>query len=373
MDSIELPTGRSELSELEFEIGLVARHPVAGGLMRAAAGLVAIVNENHEIVAVNDTFLKELGIEDGRGVLGLKPGEALDCRYAAGAPLGCGSSEHCQTCGAAIAMATARAIDEPNEQICALSAMRDGVRQDLAFLVRAQPLAISNRRFVLVYLQDITLQQQRAALTRSFYHDLNNILTSLGGACMLLEEEGHPTEGTALIRQTVDRLAREIEMQRFLFLDEHATIRAQRQTFSVETLIEELESLYSRHPAARNRVLEFPAVAPDAAPTTDFSLCLRILSNMITNALEASNDGDLVRLRAARRGDVLILSVWNAQTIPEAQRLRIFQRNFSTKDEPGRGFGTYSMKLFAEKYLGGRVEFDSGPEGTEFRLLLPLE
>lgn len=370
MSPIHLPTGRSEPSELEFEIGMVARHPVASGVLQAASGLVAIFNDQHEIIAVNDAFLAELGVEDPKQALGLKPGEALHCKYTAEAPKGCGSTEYCPTCGAAIALATARARKTTAEQICTLTATRDGVEQDYAFLVRAHPIEISHRQFVLVYLQDITEQQRRAALARSFYHDLNNLMMSLTGACALLEDEHYPSGATSQIQRTATRLARELEIQRFLFLDEGADLQIRPQNIAVEALMKELESLCSRHPAARNRVLEFPAGIPDVSVSTDFSLCLRILSNMITNALEAGGPGDLVRVRADLRDDALVLSVWNRQIIPSNQQPRIFQRNFSTKNEPGRGFGTYSMKLFAEEYLDAHVEFDSGPEGTEFRLLL---
>lgn len=58
--------------------------------------------------------------------------------------------------------------------------------------------------------------------------------------------------------------------------------------------------------------------------------------------------------------------------MPEQVRLQVFQRSFSTKGEPGRGIGTYSIKLFGETYLGGRVSFSSQePEGTTFTLVVP--
>jgi hypothetical protein len=46
----------------------------------------------------------------------------------------------------------------------------------------------------------------------------------------------------------------------------------------------------------------------------------------------------------------------------------MFQRNFSTKG-PGRGVGTYSVRLLTERYLGGQVSLLSSPEsGTRFGL-----
>lgn len=67
-----------------------------------------------------------------------------------------------------------------------------------------------------------------------------------------------------------------------------------------------------------------------------------------------------------------VFSVWNDGFIqPEVQR-RIFQRDFTTKDQPGRGIGTFSMKLLGEDLLGGRVTFTSSVEkGTVFRFFCP--
>jgi signal transduction histidine kinase len=51
---------------------------------------------------------------------------------------------------------------------------------------------------------------------------------------------------------------------------------------------------------------------------------------------------------------------------------QVFQRSFTTKDEPGHGLGTYSAWLFTERYLGGRLSFVSAePNGTVFSVTLP--
>jgi sensor histidine kinase regulating citrate/malate metabolism len=57
--------------------------------------------------------------------------------------------------------------------------------------------------------------------------------------------------------------------------------------------------------------------------------------------------------------------------MPEAVRMQIFQRSFSTRGT-GRGIGTYSIRLLTEKYLKGTVVFTSSdPEGTIFFVELP--
>ncbi len=58
--------------------------------------------------------------------------------------------------------------------------------------------------------------------------------------------------------------------------------------------------------------------------------------------------------------------------MPEAVRQQVFQRSFSTKGGKGRGIGTYSARLLAERYLGGRLTFSSTADaGTSFVLELP--
>jgi signal transduction histidine kinase len=92
---------------------------------------------------------------------------------------------------------------------------------------------------------------------------------------------------------------------------------------------------------------------------------------MVTNALEATPEGGRVSLSVESQQNSISFCVWNASVIPEDIARRIFQRNFSTKESMGRGFGTYSMKLFGEQVLGGSVQFESTDDaGTTFRFTL---
>ena len=51
---------------------------------------------------------------------------------------------------------------------------------------------------------------------------------------------------------------------------------------------------------------------------------------------------------------------------------RIFQRYFTTRNEDGRGQGTFVVKHFGEKVLRGRVGFTSTKDGgTTFQLSIP--
>ena len=67
-----------------------------------------------------------------------------------------------------------------------------------------------------------------------------------------------------------------------------------------------------------------------------------------------------------------MFSVHNDAVMPPEVQMQVFQRSFSTKARLGRGIGTHSMRLFGERYLGGKVDFISREfAGTTFTLTLP--
>lgn len=372
MDTYFVSAARSAPAELANEIEIVNQSPVFSGLLHAVGGLLAVLNEHLQVVALNDTFLQALGITDVKDALGLRMGEAMRCVHACERPAGCGTTPHCVTCGAAIAFVTSLGEDSPVERSCALQASRDGGVEDIVLQIRAQALRIGKSRFILVFAQDVTRQHQWAALERTFFHDINNLLSQLLCASEMLAEM-NPSELAAAIHQATIRLSQEVAVQRCLTSSGDDRLQASRRPVAVSQIFKELRPFFAIHPAARGKTLRLEEEAGDATVQTDAPLMLRVLSNMIINAFEATKKGDEVKVWTERGESRLTFCVWNAQAIPPEVALRVFQRNFSTKQQAGRGVGTYSMKLIGEKVLGGSVSFTSAPEqGTVFRFSLPL-
>src|SRR5512140_3676535 len=104
-DAWRAPSERSSPAQIQQQAALVGADPVITALMAAASGLLILVNERRQIVGVNDSFLRTLGLQGADVVLGLRPGEALQCVHPPEGPGGCGTSASCATCGAAVAMA----------------------------------------------------------------------------------------------------------------------------------------------------------------------------------------------------------------------------------------------------------------------------
>jgi len=372
MDTYFAPAEKADEKELATEIEIVSQNPLVTGLLHSVGGLLAVVDEHRQLVALNDSFLKMLGMDDSVQALGLRPGEALQCVHAKDGPGGCGTTKFCSSCGAAIAMVSSLAQDIPVEKICALESNRGDNVADTALLVRSHPVRINDKRFLLIFLQDITQQQQRAALERTFFHDVNNMLNVLLGASDLLAEE-EPSELAKIVNKASTRLHEEIAIQRCLSQSESTVYQPVRHEIKVKDILTELQSFFTNHPVAKKKNIEYPADYPKVSINVDISLLLRILSNMTLNALEATEENGVVKIWLEHENDLLSFCVWNAQEIPQEIANRIFQRNFSTKEQAGRGIGTFSMKLFGEKVLGGKVSFTSSEEtGTTFKFTYPI-
>ncbi|MBU0482156.1 MAG: HAMP domain-containing histidine kinase [Proteobacteria bacterium] len=366
---------RADASELEQMVLSINRNPVIDGLMQSVGGLLAVLNQHRQILAVNDTLLKMLGFENADTILGLRPGEAINCIHAHEMPGGCGTSQHCSSCGAAISIVSALSSNETMEKTCAATVAKNDEIAEICFKVRASPLHIDDNLFILLFLQDITSQEEWAALERTFFHDINNIVTSLAGNAAMLElQDGNLDPGMAgQIRMLSLRLAKEVAIQGVLAKSSGGrNYRVSLQGISIRQLFTELGQFFTSHPASKDITLLLPEKYPVDTIKTDYCLLLRILTNMLVNAMEASKEGDTITLGFEMGDDHATFSVNNRQTIPENITCRIFQRHFSTKSGNGRGIGTYSMKLFGEKYLRGKVTFSTSNEnGTTFRLALP--
>jgi signal transduction histidine kinase len=362
---------RATKEQLADEIDIVSSSPVMEGLLHSVGGLLAIMDERRQIVAVNDTFLKMLGINDAKTTLGLRIGETLECVHAKDKPSGCGTTKYCSTCGAAIAIVSSLAQDGPVEKRCALLVNKNGKPHDMALLVRSHPVKIENQRYLLLFIQDISQEEQRAALERTFFHDINNMLGMVLGASELLQDES-PSALSKVIYNASLRLRKEFDIQRCLSRGTPSDFKLSIEDSTTGRVLDETKLFFTHHPAAQERILEVFTEVPDAPVRTDMSLLLRVLYNMIINALEATAKNGIVKVWAEQEERSVSFHVWNAQEIPQDVTMRLFQRNFSTKNESGRGVGTYSMKLFGENHLGGQVKFTTSKEaGTVFSFVLP--
>lgn len=380
------PAERASDEELRRNVHRAGEDPVIGSVMQAVTGLLAVLNEERQILAVNDRMLARLGIDDPETTLGLRLGEALHCVHACDEPGGCGTSRHCATCGAAIATVASLNHNRVEERTCVMTiepgtaTSGEGDRLgglDLFFHVRSAPIRIGDERFLILLLQDRTNEQRRAALETIFFQDLSNMISALVVNSQLLDQaSGERQEDLARrIQATARQLAQEIEIQKSLAHNNPRLKPTTMTEVSLDRLVHDIAMAFAGHPIREGKQLTLAPPQPEdraATITTDPALLQRILIPMFTNAFEATPPGGEVRWWIELEPNTVRIHVWNAQPIPKDVALRVFQRNFTTKPGEGRGLGTYTMKHLAETYLHGTVTFQSTEDdGTTFTLRLP--
>jgi len=134
--------------------------------------------------------------------------------------------------------------------------------------------------------------------------------------------------------------------------------------------IAESARILGHHPVAMDRELVVEP-GPSVALQTDPLLLGRVLGNLLKNALEAVPRGGVVTVSHAIADDDVVFRVHNPGEVAPEVRHHLFERSVSTKGA-GRGLGTYSVRLFTEKYLGGRLAWSSSAAaGTTVKVALP--
>lgn len=347
--------------------------PVLKVVLESVGGYVLILNEHRQILAANDAVLTALQLREGDSILGLRPGEAFHCEHAAAAPSGCGTGEHCQTCGAVLAILAAQDAAHPVNGECFLTMRCNGSLEAVEFSVRCTPLHIHDQRVLVFVLHDISSQKRREVLERIFLHDLRNLAGGLLGWSEMLSGQNAQKAAKQIVH-IAEMLGAELEGQELLVGAEAGTLQVQASPVPAEAVLRDTARTFNTHPVAAKRHFEVAPAPPDLVIRTDRTILLRVINNMVKNAFEATPPGGRVRLWCDATDGEVCFQVHNAGVIPPAVALQVFKRSFSTKSSHGRGLGTYSMKLLGEGLLGGRVTFVSSDKGgTSFRVSLPQD
>jgi len=372
MNTYFAPAQRTEKRKFKNQIVSISHNPIMDTLLKTAAGLLVVLNEDRQILAVNHSFLEKLGVKDIDEVLGFRLGESLHCIHSHAKPNGCGTTEYCMSCGAAIAMMTAIDDDKPDQQICALVTDKNKDIADTCLLIQACPIKLDGDRWILIYAKDITKERLRANLEQVFYHDMNNILTGVYGSVQLLEMSQPKNQEIVSLRTGIERLKLEVQMQKIFSRQEEKQFHVTKTCVTLNDIKREVHLIISGHKSSFKKKLIEKWPTKEIAITTDPLLTSRILGNMIINAFEACDTDDSIGVTTHINSKSISWEVKNKSYIrPEIQK-RIFQKHFSTKSGMGRGLGTYSMKLFGENYLNGQVFFSSSKKnGTLFTFQLP--
>ncbi|MBN1182783.1 MAG: HAMP domain-containing histidine kinase [Bacteroidales bacterium] len=334
-----------------------------------------ILNRNRQVIFSNYLLLKQLGYNSLDDVLGFRPGELFRCIHAFKNEAGCGTSKDCQVCGAVNAILESDKLNSLVQKEARLTTITGDVNVSHDYEVASKPFDWEGKRFFIVTLRNIDDLKKRERLERTFFHDIINRAGILKGLTELL----HKNQKEEKIKMLIEVLTKEVEetvdeilYQQRLMEAEQGVLQVEFEKVNAFTLLEDLKSEFIGFEEKKNKVILIDYSSPNKEFLTDKILLKRILGNMIKNALEEIKSGENIWIGANSTKSHIKFWVQNPGVISPDTQSQIFQRSFSTKGK-GRGIGTYSIKLFSEQYLKGKVEFTSNEkEGTIFTVELPI-
>jgi len=366
-----LPADRLDQISIKHISNDIAQSPSAVTLPLMPLAVI-IVNATRQIVYANAHFVALTSLPDGSDVIGMRVGEALGCEHADTEPGGCGTTRFCQYCGQA--QAVVKSLDGMRDtQECSINRITRTTLEALNLQVWSSPMTIEGHELVISSIIDIAHEKALRGFERIFFHDILNAVTGVKGLhhLMALDLPADYADDLDLMRQGIEAIEDIVETQRdFLSVEAHEY----HEAFSLIDSSEMLDSLaaycQSFNPQGSRRILVQPP-AQITAFSSDRRIIRRIMVNMVKNALEASAPGETIALGCDVGPGSISLWVHNPAFLSEEVQMRLFEKGFSTKG-PDRGFGAYSMRLFARQCLGADITFTSTRNGgTRFALTLP--
>lgn len=220
----------------------------------------------------------------------------------------------------------------------------------------------------------------RANLLRSVSHDLRTPLTNISGsASSLLSTEFDVETKTRLTQGIYDDSIWLIDLVENLLsiskLDsDHVELRKEPQL--VEELITEALDHVSRN--AQNHIITVDVKEPLLMAEVDLTLVIQVLINLINNAIEYTQGGSEILIRAFRRSATVVMEVSDdGQGIPDEYKNSIFELFFtgdgtSGDSRRGMGLGLALCKSIVEVHGGEIRILDNEPSGAKFQFTLPL-
>jgi len=365
------PADRASIETLCTQLDRVINDPIVKTLLESLGGYVVIINQQRQILTAS-AELRDLLLANGcENFVGMRPGEALGCVHATTAENGCGTSAQCSHCGAVIAILAAQCSDMPVEEECWITLRRQDTIENIEFRARATPLSACGADLMVLVLHDISSHKRRAVLERKFLHQTRNLLSGIVTWSEVMEQESS-TEASRTIRDLAFQLRDLIVRQSVIDQAEKGQLIVRREKVPYDCLVTALSATFSHLASSEDKQLVFHPNRAIPYVISDRNILLSILGNMVENAIEGTPKGGTIHIRHELFHGQPSFLVSNPGVMPEQVAERIFQRSFSTKGEPGRGMGTYTMRLLASQGLAGEVYFTSTPkDGTIFRVVLP--
>lgn len=218
---------------------------------------------------------------------------------------------------------------------------------------------------------------ERKQIERFFFHDILNTAGNLRNCSEIINDDSLEIKDRDYFTKQIlimsNQIIEEIVSHRVILSSDKTEIKLKIVALNTLEFIKNIIINFKQMADKEYKKITISDNFVDLTFNTDRVLLSRIISNLIKNAIEASQTGGIISVGCSNGDGQIKLSVHNQTAIPEEIKSKIFHRSFSTKGA-GRGIGTYSLKFLTEKYLNGKVFFTSnGEDGTTFYVNIPVK
>lgn len=228
------------------------------------------------------------------------------------------------------------------------------------------------------------LDQEKRKFLTDISHDLKTPATVIRGYAEAMRDGLVPEEQKGAVWETIIRKAQQVST---LLISFHEYSKLEHPQMPVSLVSADLGELVRDYFAGRYQELELKGFLPEADipeepmyAMVDHRLMVRVLDNLINNAVSYNPPGTRILVAVKREGEMIRLLVADSGCgIPKEMQETLFQP-FVTGDEArtgshGSGLGLAIVKKIVELHGGNITAAEDPPEGfkTEFRILLPAE
>jgi len=204
-------------------------------------------------------------------------------------------------------------------------------------------------------------------------HEVRNPINSIGMIAHRLGTEFEPQNSpeefrsiTNLLQDEVNRINKIITQ----FLRYARPLDIRPADVEIDKFMKEINQLFSDQ-AVRRQISFSVEGDKDLVVKIDPELFKQTIINIVQNAFEAVDDNGRVVLSYHKTDGIFEVDIQdNGKGITLSERNKIFDLYFTTKEE-GTGLGlSISQKIISQH--NGIIDFTSGPDGTTFKIIIPV-
>jgi signal transduction histidine kinase len=212
-------------------------------------------------------------------------------------------------------------------------------------------------------------------------HDLRTPLTSIVGYLNLINTDQYRDEVelryyTQILHQKAERLHGLIQDLFEYTRMQNRGMALQKERVDLAEMLDQLAVQFQPQFDSAGMVCRQAYEAPHPTVPADGNKLVRVFENLIQNAITYGREGKFVDLRLRETERTVVAEIVNyGEMIPSTDLPHLFERFYrvekSRSDHTGgSGLGLAIAKSIVELH-GGRIEAESGPERTLFRVTLP--